>query len=265
MKVIRTVLLSLALLPATLSAATQLDCSGSTPHTEEYHYTWRLRGGLGWIAGFVFPRTGFGDLKTSYPAAGQGDVNSELLITSAESKGGFYKYESKLTSDATRTLTTYHGYSWGKRSRKEWTVFDYVKHLARIHKEMPDKSEDSVKMIPAGDMRDVLTAIHYLRTNADTIKAPIATSIYSDGKEYDVVFRPIAARQTFTLGQQKISAIGFEIGDAPGGKRWPGGVRVWLSEDARRIPFRIEIVETMASLQLELDAVRSCGFMNARK
>lgn len=261
--VIRPVLLGLLLLLPGLLAASELDCGNGAANVEEYHYTWRLRGGLGWLAGLVFPRSGVADLKTTYAGAGQ-PVQSELFITSPESKNNFYHYESLMEPDAQRTLVTFHGYAWGEKSRKERATFDYAKHLSRRHKETPGKTEDTVRMIPARDMRDVLTAIHYLRGNADTIRAPITTSIFSDGKEYPVIFRP-ATRQVFTLQGQTVNAVGFEIVDAPGGRRWPGGVRIWLSEDSRRIPFRIEIVETLASLQLDLQTVRSCGFMNAAK
>jgi hypothetical protein len=40
---------------------------------------------------------------------------------------------------------------------------------------------------------------------------------------------------------------------------------VWLSEDQRRIPFRIEIEESVASLQLDLQSVESCAFLKAAK
>ena len=40
------------------------------------------------------------------------------------------------------------------------------------------------------DRGDVLTAIYYLRQHADEIKGPITTTIYSDGQEYPVIFRP---------------------------------------------------------------------------
>ena len=64
---------------------------------------------------------------------------------------------------------------------------------------------------------------------------------------------------------KQINAIGFEIVDAPGGRKWPGGIKVWVSDDERRIPFRIEIQQSMASLQLELQSVESCAFMQAAK
>ena len=74
-----------------------------------------------------------------------------------------------------------------------------------------------------------------------------------------------ADRRTFNMQGKQINAIGFEIVDAPGGRKWPGGIKVWVSDDERRIPFRIEIQQSMASLQLELQSVESCAFMQAAK
>ena len=49
--------------------AAELNCSGPA-NVEEFHYAWHLRGGLGWVAGLVFPAPAYGDLKTIYPNAG---------------------------------------------------------------------------------------------------------------------------------------------------------------------------------------------------
>jgi hypothetical protein len=40
---------------------------------------------------------------------------------------------------------------------------------------------------------------------------------------------------------------------------------MWLSDDSRRIPFRITLTENLASMQLDLDTISACGFLNARK
>jgi hypothetical protein len=265
MRLVRSLLVIACVGSLPLAAdTTALNCSGPG-NVEEFRYTWRLRGGLGWIAGLVFPRSGVGNLKTTYPTDGDHTINSELLITAPQgASGGFYAYQSEMDSSGGKTLVTYHGYAWGKKSRKERTNFDYAKRQARIHKETPDKTEDRVKLLPAAELRDILTAIYFLRSHADTIKGPITTSIYSDGKEYPVIFRPIAGAM-FTVENRRVGALGFEIVDAPGGKKWPGGVRLWLSNDARRIPLRIDIQQSLASMQLDLKSIEGCAFMQARK
>jgi hypothetical protein len=255
MNIIRRISL-LALVMVGSASAFGADLKCATPGSvEEFNYSWRLRGGVRFLAGFLFPTNGHGNLKTTY-----GDtVHSELLITAPNGKaGGFYAYESDMDTKGAKTLMTYHGYSWGKKARNERTVFDYVKGLARIRKETPEEVENRVRKLPDADQfRDILTAIHFLRTNAGAITKPIQTSIFSDGKEYPVVFRP-AERKNFTIDGKATQAVGFDIVDAPGGRKWPGGVKVFLTNDTRRIPVRIEITQSLAALQLDLKKVDAC-------
>ncbi len=257
----RNVVLSLSLLlsPAAAFAATNVNCNGAA-NVEEFRYSWRIRGAIRFIAGLMFPTSGTGNLKTTYPREGEHSITSELFVKPERGEAGFYAYESQMDESGNQTLMTYSGYQWGNKTRKIRAVFDYVKRLARIHKETPKGVENTVKPLPGSEnLRDVLTAIYYLRQNAGTITGPITTTIYTDGQEYPVVFRP-GERRTFTMDGKTIAARAFEIGDAPGGRKWPGGVKVYLSDDARRIPFRIEIAESFASLQLDLKSIESCGF-----
>ena len=256
-------LLILLLLAAPLSA-TELNCTGAS-NIESFKYSWRVRGGLSWIAGIVFPTSGVGELKTTFPATQKNTIDSSLRITAASgTRGGFYAYESTMDETGTKTLMTYHAYAWRDKSRKERTDFDYAKRQAFVHKETPENRWDNVKPLPAEQFHDVLTAIYFMRQNAATIRGPMQTVIYSDGKAYPVIVRP-STRQAFTIEGKQVAAQGFEIVDAPGGQKWPGGVKVWLSDDARRIPFRIEIVQSMASMQLDLQSIDACAFMQAAK
>jgi Protein of unknown function (DUF3108) len=239
--------------------AEDLKCN-NIGNVEEFRYSWRLRGGVRFLAGLMFPTSGVGNLRNTY----SDKVHSELLITAPNGRqGGFYEYESDIDREG-RTLMTSHGYAWGKKSRNEQTVFDYVKGQARIRKQTPEEVENRVKKLPdADEFRDILTAIHFLRQNAGTMNAPVQTTVYSDGKEYPVVFKP-GARKAFTIEGKQTAARAFEIVDAPGGKKWPGGVTVWLSSDDRRLPVRIEIQQSIAAMQLDLQKVESCSTMVAR-
>jgi Protein of unknown function (DUF3108) len=262
MRRFRLYIATLVLAGALPAAATELNCNGST-NVESFRYTWRMRGGLSWVAGIVFPTSGVGELKTTYGTT-QGIASSLLITAPSGTKGGFYAYESQMDDSGQKTLMTYHAYAWRNKSRKERTLFDYVKRLAHVHKETPEKQWDSTKSMPTEDFRDILTAIYYIRQNAATIRGPVQTTIFSDGKSYPVIFRP-SSRQVFNIEGKQVAAQGFEIVDAPGGRKWPGGVKVWLSDDARRIPFRIEIVQSMASMQLDLQSIDACAFMQAAK
>ena len=247
----RLVPVSALLLAAALSASS-LVAATSITGPEQFHYSWRLRGALAWIAGFRFPTSGFGELKNSVTPEG---MASQLLITPAQGEKGFYIYRSEIDLDGERTLTSYHGYQWGEKSRKENTFFDYVKRLARIRKETPDEVENKVRQIPSSTIRDVLTGIHYLRENSETIKAPVLSEIYSDGKIYPVLFKPDGA-ETLEVQGKKLATRAFLITAAPSEeKKWPGGVKVWISTDARKIPVRIEIRQGFASLRLDLQSI----------
>jgi len=238
-----------------LSTVVTASALAASPSVEEFRYSWKLRGGVRLLAGLLFPTNGVGNLKTTF-----GDtIQSELLITAPSGKqGGFFAYESNMDESGAKTLMTYHGYAWGKKARNERTIFDHVKGLARIRKETTEQVENTVKKLPPSNdqVRDILTSIVYLRQNAGTMSGPIQTTIYSDGKEYPVVFRP-GTQQLFIVEAKPVYARAFHIADAPGGKKWPGGVTVWLTNDDRRIPVRIEIQQSVASLQLDLMKVES--------
>lgn len=249
----------------TAALLTLVSASAFAGGTEELRYSWRLKGGVRLLVGFMFPTSGVGNLRTTTPADGQHTVSSELLITAPNGKaGGFYSYESELDDRGAKTLVTEHGYSWGKKARNERTIFDYVKRLARIQKTTPEETENRVKKLPGDDaqMRDILTAIYFMRQNAHTITGPMRTNIYSDGKEYPVILKP-GTRKIFTVNGQQTVATAYEIVDAPGGKKWPGGVKVWLTADERRLPVRIEIQQSVAALQLDLQSVEGPAVMVA--
>lgn len=232
---------------------------------EEYHYAWRLRGGLAWLASFKFPTSGRGYLSTSPEAGAPETLSSELKITAQNPNEGYYVYQSQIAKSDLTTLMTYHGYAYGKSHRNERTLFDYVKRLARIRKETPEEVENRVKPIPAKGLRDVLTGIHYLRQKSGEITEPLPAEIYSDGKLYQVVFRPIGT-QLLQFQGEKIRARGYQITAAASAqKRWPGGVQVWISEDERKMPVRIEIQRHLAYLQLDLDRIGSCEAVAIRR
>lgn len=225
---------------------------------EELHYSWKLKGVLSWVAGIRFPTSGVGALKTETGASHV--VDSQLLITSRKSSDGFYMYQSQMDPTGAKTLMTFHGYSWGSSHRNERTHFDYLKKLVRTRKESSnDGVENKVKPLPPQDMRDVLTAIYYLRQNAAQITAPMQSQVFSDGKLYSVVFSP-AGHKTISVGSIPVAALGYKISAVPNAqKKFPGDVVVWLSNDSRRLPIRIEVQQNLASLQLNLQSVENCS------
>lgn len=249
----KSILRGLAIL--LLAAWTTPLMAAAATKPEEFRYSWRLRGGLAWLAGLKFPLSGSGALRNS-PMSGD-LFESELVITGGDGDEGLYVYRSEIANDAVRTMTTFHGYEWDGKKRNEQTRFDYDDGLARVRKERAKGISNEVDKLPAGEMRDVLTGIHFLRRKAGQITGPLRSEIYSDGKIYPVLFQPLGTRNVMWRGTT-VAARGFEIKAAPGSdKRWPGGVKVWLTPDDQAIPLRIEIARgSLASLQLELETAR---------
>lgn len=226
--------------------------SGPAARPEEFRYAWKLRGGLAWIARLRFPVSGFGSLRT----APKGDrVAAELVIRGREKNDGMYVYRSEIDGGDLKTLMTYHGYEWEGRKRNEQTRFDYEDGVARTRKEREEGVETNEKALPAGAMRDVLTGIHFLRAKAGTFDGSMRTEIYSDGGVYPVLFTSLGT-QRLPMRGSLLTADAYEITAAPGksAKKWPGGVKVWLSRDDQRVPLRIEIRQSLAALQLDLIA-----------
>jgi hypothetical protein len=225
--------------------------NGPAARPEEFRYSWKLRGALSWIAGIRFPVSGVGSLRTTP----QGHMlSTELVIKGKRADEGMYVYRSEIDGGNLKTLMTYHGYEWEGRRRTEQTRFDYGDGLARTRKEREQRApQTKVESLPAGDMRDVLTGIHFLRANAGKFTGSMRTDIYSDGTLYPVVFRALG-KQTITARNNTITADTYEITAAPGkpAKKWPGGVKVWLSADEQRVPYRIEIRQSVASVQMDL-------------
>lgn len=248
-----------ALLAASIlltSLAVPAQAAGPAGRAEEFTYSWRIRGALGWLAGLKFPNHGIGALR-NVPAGGD-RFESELVIRGRQADEGQYVYRSEIDRGSLATLTTSYGYQWDGRKREEQTRFDYDKGLARTRKEREDTAdvETKVKKIPAGEMRDVLTGIHFLRKNASSIRGSVSSNIYSDGTLYPVIFRSIGER-TLDWSGKPTRTRGFEITSAPSeGKKWPGGVKVWLTDDEQAIPLRIEIQRSVAAVQLDLQAAR---------
>src|SRR2546426_7577085 len=119
MSVLRTHATAVAIALAALSApAAELNCHGPS-NVEDFRYSWRLRGGLSWVAGLIFPTSGVGEMKTTYPKDGEKVIDSSLLLTSKVQ--GFYAYETQIDETSQKTMMTYHGYAWKNKSRKERT------------------------------------------------------------------------------------------------------------------------------------------------
>jgi hypothetical protein len=216
---------------------------------ETLRYDWRLRGALSWIARVKFPTSGTGVLQTS---PGGGGIASQLHV----SGGGrdYIEYQSLMDPTASRTLTSANGYSFGAKSERKETVYDYASNLVRLNEREQGTVASKTRPLPVENARDVLTTIAYLRTHAAAINAPLMTDVFAEGKAYRVTIKPEGLKTADWQGRQ-VPARVFQVVAAPGAPKKFPGLTVWLSEDAQRLPLRIVIDQQYASLDLRLRAV----------
>lgn len=237
-------------------AAAQIRCS--EPSVERVSYDWALAGALSWVAAIAFPTSGTAELETTANRPGT-KVESRLMIRDRD-RTGYFLYRTSLEGPRLRTLLSEHGYSWSGRTKIEKAAFDYDRKLLRLSEEdTRDGPSSSVRPIPGGDLRDVLTAIWQLRQQAGTIKGAERVEIFSDGKLYPVHFVAQGA-QNLKVGNTMRRVLAFRIVAAPEQQRkWPGGVNVWLTDDEARTPVKIEIKRSLANLRLTMSGAPICG------
>jgi hypothetical protein len=212
--------------------------------SERLSYTWKLKGGISWLASLAFPSSGKGTLETS-----EGGTVSSRLTISADPKS-YYLYESSMLPAGTKTLTSRNAYSFKSSQRDERISFDSDKGLARVQKTTNEGQETKVKKLESQTPQDVLTAIYYLRQHANEITAPKKAEVFSGAKGYDMVFQPLPIT---TMNGMRVRPFTMKaVGDDA--KKFPGEVRVWLSDDERRVPVRIDIEQKYgATLKLDLE------------
>jgi hypothetical protein len=215
-----------ALLLAVLTLAAALPAQASDPVSEEYRYRWRLGNLLGKVAGLFLPSHGEGVLRVT--PAGGGNLTSELLITSHESRAGeYWRYGSELDPETGRAVRAWSSYRW--------------------------RGEEKVKRaeIEAEGVVDVVSGIWAIRR--DPPLRPRRMEIWSDGKIYPVVVAP-RGRETRVVAGREVATRHFTVTgyDVPGKRRWKGSLELWLAEDPQATPVEIRIARPLANLRLEL-------------
>ena len=240
---LRSRLLALAV-ASSLVSAPSLAGPLTTGSVERLHYSWSLQGALAWVARLAFPVSGNGTLETR--AADM--VSSRLTMTTPNQQGHAF-YDSRMSADGSRTYASSDGYSWRNRSEQQKVTFDYSANVARIEKHDADGVETKVRQLESETPRDVLTSIFYLRQNASSVTTPHRAQVYSGGKPYTFLFTPQPLTSLSRNGRTT-RVRPFVIQPVDGTKK--GAVRVWLTEDSRRVPMRIEIEQNHATLRLDL-------------
>lgn len=219
----------------------------SPAKAETLQYDWKLRGALSWVARLKFPTRGIGVLHTG--DADRGTVHSELRVNA----GGrdYLEYSTRMEESARRTLQSANGYSFGSRSERKETVYDYAGNFARVVEREEGVTDTTTRPLPVEEARDILTTIAFLRERGRSITAPMTTSIYADGKPYRVRIEP-GGFETMEWSGRSVSTRLFRVVAAAGEKKKFPGLSVWLTEDDRRLPIRIVLEQSFATLDLRL-------------
>jgi hypothetical protein len=239
MKTRLTLLAAVVVLIGTLP----IEATRTPNQVERLQYSWRLEGGLSWLAGLAFPTSGRGVLEN----VNDGRLNSRLNLGANNQSGRIY-YESIMSADASRTYNSADGYAWRSRWQDERVSYDHQRRSAHLVKRNDKGEETRTLPVETASPRDVLTSIHFLRLNASKITSPQRLDVYSDGKPYPFLFTPHPVT-TIQIGREQHTVRPFSM--TPIGDR-RGTVRVWLSEDAHRVPVRILIEQKYGRLRLDL-------------
>lgn len=197
------------------------------PADEEFRYRWQLRNLVGSVAGLFLPNQGEGELTFKRQ---NGQLRSELLITSSASKAGeYFRYGSMMDVRTLQPIRAWSAYSWR------------------------GESKEKTSEIETDGVLDVASGIYAIRSNPPTTTRRM--EIWSDGKVYPVVVIPLGSdRRKIGAKKTKVDTRHYSIRgiDVPGRRRWKGKLDLWLAKDEAATPVEILISRNLADVHLEL-------------
>ncbi len=224
------------LLVALLSAGPALPATQALPATElsptprgqeTFVYHWELRKLASLLGGILLPGQGTGRL--TYEERSNGNLTSELLITSKHSADGeFWRYGAEIDPRVGRTVRAWSSYFWRGKT-----------------------SSESTEIEDAGVI-DVASGIYQIRR--DPPSAPRRMRIWSDGKTYPVEVEPRGEEMRRLPGGRKVETRHYVIHglDLPGERQWKGQLEIWLAEDGAATPVEIQYDRSLLGVRLRL-------------
>ena len=126
----------------------------------------------------------------------------------------------------------------GKRQRMKITQFDHGAKTARF--QMQTASIMVTDMKVPGDAHDLLSAIYALRASPAMTGDRLSLAVSDSGQLYNVEFA-IGGRENVAVGSGTVPGLRVSptVTDESGTPIAPGSV-LWISDDARRVPLRLE-------------------------
>lgn len=227
---IRNTFLAVALLALVLpaGAAAQIGPAGpvqTPPLDEEFQYRWQLGNFVGSLAGIFLPNQGEGSL--TFKTQDNGDLKSELVITSSGHEGEYWRYGAVIDPERLQPIRAWSSYLWRGKSKS--------------------KSEE----IEEQGVMDVVSGIYSIRRDPPTQRRRM--EIWSDGRVYPVVVIPMGL-ESRKLPNRTVRARHYSIRgvDVPGAKRWKGKLDLWLTPDESATPVEILISRNLADVRMQL-------------
>jgi hypothetical protein len=167
----------------------------------------------------------------------------------------FYKMDSLIDSYSLLSqwsaLYTEEGTS---KKRLASTRFDRAARLAHYEIQNEPSSKDSFA-VPA-EVQDGLTLLYILRTRATKAGERFTVPIADDGSMYTIEVASVGTeRVKAPLGETSATNLRIRITDERG-KEVGSNVNVWLSQDARRLPLKLQAELPVGSFLLTLREAR---------
>lgn len=139
---------------------------------------------------------------------------------------------------------------------KELVMFDYKNNKANVIRESgKELSRSTAQYTIASNMQDIVSGAYYLRT-LDYSKMAVGTTInmkaFFEDKLYDFTVR-YAGKDRVHTKHGYINAIKIQP-VMPDNEMFDGGnsIRMWLSDDANKIPVKIEADMFVGKVEVEL-------------
>ncbi|MEP7013488.1 MAG: DUF3108 domain-containing protein [Acidobacteriota bacterium] len=211
---------------AVLAAGTGIGHTQVRPLDEDFRYHWELSNFIGRLASVFLP--GQGDGSLAFKIQPNGNLRSELTITSPDSQSGdYFRYGSEVDADTLKPVRAWSSYHWRGETKSK------------------DESVDREGVL------DIAAGIYSIRR--DPPRATRRIEIWSDGKTYPVEIVPQGVEQRAISGR-KVLARHFIIRgvEVDGQRNWKGRLELWLSTDAAARPLGITLSRNLADVRLEL-------------
>ncbi len=201
----------------------------------------------------VDPTKGSTALRFRAEAVSKGVVSKLFGITFRQ------RIESTVESATFNVLNTVKLDEQGKRVRTSEAVFDQISRqvvFTELDPTDPNRPPRVVTNRFTGTVQDIASAFYYLRTQKLEPGKTVELMVSDTGQTYRIPVRVIKREQQKTvLG--KVSTLRVEPELFGEGRliRGKGQITIWLTDDARHIPVRAKINNSLGRLDIKLKSI----------